>query len=51
MMYAITLPNEAFEELLAMLAEDREPSPALLRAGKRYRDLVGWTFAPKLGDG
>lgn len=38
----ITLSDVDFDRLLAMLEEDREPSPALLRAGKRYKELVGW---------
>jgi len=30
-----------FDKLLSMLEEEREPTPALLRAGKRYKELVG----------
>ena len=32
--------EEKFNQLLAMLDEEREPSPALLEAGKRYREQV-----------
>ena len=34
------MKNDDFEKLKEMLEEDREPTPALLRAGKRYKELV-----------
>ena len=38
----IRLCDDDFERLVAMLQEEREPTPALLRAGERYKHLVGW---------
>jgi len=36
------LSNKDFEKLLKMLEEDRKPTKAMLRAGERYKKLVGW---------
>lgn len=38
----IRLCDDDFERLVAMLQEEREPTPALLRAGERFKEHVGW---------